>query len=137
MIDILFNIGGKMANNNYNKLLEEYRENRKKIKSMIEKMDSHVSKVESLIPKDDNDYRKHSYIFEQKIKLITEFMKLIFDMRKEISKSIKDEITLLEKIKDEDKQNDDFDILKIMAELDKKMNQITEDYENIKEEVNS
>jgi len=79
-------------------LLAEYRENRQKIKDMIADLESNMVVIRTLIPKDTSDFRKSKIYLENTLKTITEFYKLIFDMRKEIGKLVKDEIAIITKL---------------------------------------
>ena len=101
-----------------NSLLIEYRENRGKIKSMILDLEKHIQDIQELIPKNKNDFRSNKHYLENTLRTITEFYKLIFDMRKEIGKLVKDEITIVERLTDKDKDTDD-DIFKRMSIIDK------------------
>lgn len=106
-----------------NGLISEYKKNRNEIMNMINDLKSYVDQVKELLPKDNKDYRQQKYVFEQKIKTVTEFMKLIFDMRKEISKSIKDEIAFTNKLNLESDEKD-IDIHMLVSKIDEELNQV-------------
>lgn len=93
-------------NNDYYELLEEYRENRKELKKMINEIELLKASVENMFPK-SLDVR-NKFILEEKIKIVVSFFDSILKMRQEINKSIKDEIELKRKIEKEF-NNDEFD----------------------------
>lgn len=95
---------------NTDKLLDELKKNRDEIKKMIDIIQEHIDEVNKLMKEKKNDFR-NSYIFENRLKLITEYMKLVLDMRKEIGKSIKEEIQLREKLENNEANFDDIHAL--------------------------
>ncbi|MCK9556212.1 hypothetical protein M0R36_10440 [bacterium] len=101
---------------NTDTLLFEYRENREKIKSMILELEQHIEGIKTLMPTDSNDFRRNKHLLEGTLRTITEFYKLIFDMRKEIGKLVKDEISIVEKL---DSKEEDDDVFKRMSIIDK------------------
>lgn len=108
-------------------LLEEFKEQRNHLKGMIKEIEIIKNKVDKLIPEpkeNDNDYRnfmkgsKYISLFEERVKSITEFFRVILDMRKEISKTLKDEIDLRRKA-EKDSTDDLSEMLDISALADK------------------
>lgn len=79
-----------------NELLNEFAEHRDEIKKMIVEVDDLRQDIDKLIPK-KLDVR-YVRFFEEKVKSITGFFSALLDMRKEIIKSIKDEIELRRKL---------------------------------------
>lgn len=77
-------------------LLGEFDSHRKAVMKMIEDLETLQSSVDYLLPKkmDARSYR----FFDEKVKAITEFFKTLLEMRKEIQKSLKEEIDLRRKI---------------------------------------
>jgi len=73
-------------------LLDEFALNRDEVKKMIEEVDEIRKAIDKLIPK-TLDARNMRF-FEEKVKSMTGFFSTLLDMRKEIIKSIKDEIDL-------------------------------------------
>jgi hypothetical protein len=77
-------------------LMLEFEQNRNDLKTMIEDIEKYKDKLEIVFPeKFDNRYKK---FFEEKIKAITLFFNALLDIRKEINKSLKDEIELTRKL---------------------------------------
>jgi len=77
-------------------LLNEFAEHRDEIKKMIVEVDDLRQDIDKLIPK-KLDVR-YVRFFEEKVKSMTGFFSALLDMRKEIIKSIKDEIELRRKL---------------------------------------
>lgn len=78
------------------RLLGEFQEHRDAIMSMIKDIEEMRSGMDKLFPKSlDSRYVR---FFEEKVKTITEFFKTILEMRKEIQKSLKDEIEFRRKV---------------------------------------
>lgn len=86
-------------------LIIEFAEQRNALKQMVEELDSIRKNVDKLFPEKLD--QRYTRFFEEKVKAATELFKAIVDMRKEINKSIKDEIELRRKI-DSDGDGDDF-----------------------------
>ena len=77
-------------------LLEDFRKNRESLKKMIDDIEKYKEKLETVFPeKFDNRYRK---FFEEKIKTIISFFNALLDVRKEINKSLKDEVDMRRKL---------------------------------------
>lgn len=84
-------------NNNQiiDRLLKEFQEHRDAIMQMIKDIEKLQNRMDELIPnKLDARYVR---FFEEKVKIVTEFFKTLLEMRKEIQKSLKDEIELRRK----------------------------------------
>ena len=77
-------------------LLSEFRGHRNAIMQMIDDIEKLKDKIDTLLP-DQLDAR-YIRFFEEKVKTATEFFKTLLDMRKEIQKSLKDEIDIRRKI---------------------------------------
>lgn len=84
-------------------LLNEFSEQRNQLKLMIKEVEEIKNKIDNLLPEpqsNEKDYRnfmkgsRYISLFEERVKSITEFFRIILDMRKEISKTLKDEIDL-------------------------------------------
>lgn len=85
---------------NYDQLLQEFKENREDLKKMIVDLEEFKEKLNMVFPeKFDNRYKK---FFEEKIKAITSFFNALLDVRKEINKSLKDEIDMRRRIEDKE-----------------------------------
>ena len=118
-------------------LLMEFKEQRDNVKLMLVDIERLREKVDQLLP--DTIDKRYLHLFEEKIKTITELFKLLMDMRKEISRSIKDEIDMRKKLTSDDSFNieDMLDIrgmVKHMENLkkrsDKVENQVEENITN-------
>ena len=77
-------------------LLTEFKEHRNAIMDMIADIEVLKDKIDTLLP--DNLDARYIRFFEEKVKTATEFFKTLLDMRKEIQKSLKDEIDIRRKI---------------------------------------
>ena len=101
-----------------NDLLGEYIEHRKSIKIMIVDLEKLKEKIETILP--DSLDKRYKYFFEEKIKTISQLFSSLLDMRKEIAKSVKEEIEIRRKIsiKDSDNFEDILDIRKIAEKVE-------------------
>jgi len=98
-------------------LILEFTESRKKIYGMLEELESISSSVKELFPeKFDARFR---LVFQERVKAVTELFKACLDMRKEISKSIKDEIEIRRKVGPNDSIDNIEDLLNIASMADK------------------
>ena len=77
-------------------LLDQFRDHRNAIMKMIEDLEIIKHKVDSVIP--DTMDRRYSRFFEEKVRSVTDFFSTMLDMRKEITKSLKDEVELRRKV---------------------------------------
>ena len=77
-------------------LLNEFALHRDEIKKMIVEVDDLRQDIDKLIPKKLD--ARYIRFFEEKVKSMTNFFSALLDMRKEIIKSIKDEIELRRKL---------------------------------------
>jgi len=103
-------------NNIIDSLLIEYRENRNDLKIMLEEIKEIKDKIDSLFPeKLDNRYTR---FFEEKVKTASEMFKTLLDIRKEISKSLKDEIELRRKITNESQKEFDIDVRELAEKIE-------------------
>jgi hypothetical protein len=85
-------------------LLSQFEEQRNEIKSMIQELETIKGKIDVLIPNTLD--KRYFRFFEEKVKAVTGFFNILLEMRKEITKTLKDEIELRRKVKIHD---DDFD----------------------------
>jgi cellulose biosynthesis protein BcsQ len=79
-----------------NELLTEFKGHRAAIMEMIVDIEKLKDKIDTLLP--DRLDARYVRFFEEKVKTATEFFKTLLEMRKEIQKSLKDEIDLRRKI---------------------------------------
>jgi len=108
----------------FEELIGEYDGHRKAIKDMIVDLERLKLKIDTLIP-DKLDARYMRY-FEEKIKAVTSLFNSLLDMRKEIAKSIKDEIEIRRKVEGKDEIFDlenMIDVRSMVNTLDKFNNQ--------------
>jgi len=73
-------------------LLAEYIDHRNAIKNMIIDLEKIRVKIDQLLPETVD--KRFKYYFEEKVKAITALFNSLLDMRKEIAKSVKDEIEI-------------------------------------------
>lgn len=113
-----------MAEELNNELIEQFKEQRIALLQMIQDLERIKVKVETLFPEQlDN---RQVYRFQEKVKAVTELFKSILDIRKEIMKSVKDEIELRRKFEGPDNEDDvlnDTDIKKLAEKLEGLMKQ--------------
>jgi hypothetical protein len=107
----------------FEELINEYNEHRISIKSMINDLEKLKIRIDKLIP--DNIDARYMRFFEEKIKAITSLFNSLLDMRKEIAKSIKDEIELRRK---HNKNIDEFDLEELIDV--RSMSEIINDFNN-------
>ena len=81
-------------------LLQEFKKQRNAIMEMITDLETIKKNVDKLFP--DSLDARYMRFFEEKVKSVTELFKTLLDMRKEISKNLKDEIDLRRKLEIKD-----------------------------------
>lgn len=102
----------------YINLLNEYKEQREALKIMVIDLESMRKKIDNIFPSEFKDAR-YKFIFEQKIKTATELLKTLLDIRREITKSIKDEIEIRKKITpNKDDDGEDLDIRTLAKKIE-------------------
>jgi hypothetical protein len=99
------------------KLLAEYDDHRKAIKEMIKDLEAIKEKVDRIIP--DALEARYVRFFEEKIKTVTSLFNSLLDMRKEIARSIKEEIEIRRKVEKGDSDYDLEDIFNVRDFADK------------------
>ena len=114
-------------------LLSEFKEHRDEIKKMISSLEDIKAKIDKLIP--DTLDRRVLRFFEEKVKTVTNLFSTLLEMRKEIQKSVKDELEIRRKIKiteDDESWKDSLDIRDIadrIQDFSKKREDFKEDLE--------
>jgi len=78
------------------KLIVQFEDQRKAILEMIEQLETIKQKIDILIP--DTLDKRYLRFFEEKVKTITNLFTTLLEMRKEISKNLKEEIEIRRKI---------------------------------------
>ena len=114
--------------NKIDQLLIEFKGQRDAVVSMIVELEELKATVASIFP-EKLDARFKLY-FDDKLRAATEFFKVLLDMRKEITKSLKDEIEIRRKISFQDKEIDVEDLLDI-----RKLSNKVEDFKKKKESL--
>ena len=102
-------------------LLKEYYEQRNDLKKMILELEKIKSNIDKLFP--DKLDARYLRFFDEKVKSATSMFNLLLDIRKEISKNLKDEIDIRTKLdkkeKDESELGSLFDIAELAAKVEK------------------
>jgi len=86
------------------KLLVEFEDHRNAIKDMISELNDIKKNIDRLIPTSLD--ARYIRFFEEKVKSITNLFNSLLEMRKEITKSVREEIDLRRKLEDEDGDQD-------------------------------
>jgi hypothetical protein len=107
-------------------LLKEFKSQREQIVGMVEEVEGLRKQVALLFP-ESIDSRTRRFL-EDKVKAMVAFYNVLLDMRKEISKSIKDELEVRRRLDDNEVDLEDIDSLLDIRELSKKV----EKFENNK-----
>lgn len=94
-------------------LLKEYDDHRDAIKSMIVDLEKIRVRIDTLIP--DSLDQRYMRFFEEKVKSITGLFNSLLEMRKEIAKSVKDEIEIRRRVKSDEDQIDIEDMLDVRS----------------------
>jgi 6-pyruvoyl-tetrahydropterin synthase len=98
-------------------LMGEFDEHRKAIKSMIADLERIKAKIDRVIP--DTLDARYIRFFEEKVKSVTNLFNSLLEMRKEITKSVREELELRNKIsgsKDRTQELEDLLDIRQMAE---------------------
>jgi len=101
-------------------LLKIFEENRSSIMEMIVDLEKLKNKLDTIFPETTD--ARHMRFFEEKVKAVSSFFNVLLDMRKEINKSLKDEIELRRKMDLQDEGKDIgeiIDIRKLAAKVEK------------------
>lgn len=94
-------------------LLHEYDDHRDAIKNMIVDLEKIRVRIDTLIP--DSLDQRYMRFFEEKVKSITGLFNSLLEMRKEIAKSVKDEIEIRRRIKGDEDMIDIEDMLDVRS----------------------
>lgn len=94
-------------------LLAIFETNRNEIMNMISDLEKLKDKLDTIFPETTD--ARHMRFFEEKIKAISSFFNVLLDMRKEINKSLKDEIELRRRVEGKDAEMDIDSLLDIRA----------------------
>lgn len=105
-------------------LLGEFNSQRIEIKNMITEIEELRTSVSMLFP-ETIDARTRKFL-EEKMKTMVAFYNVLLDMRKEISKSIKDELDIRRRITEDGLDVEDVDALLDIGELARKVEKFSE-----------
>jgi hypothetical protein len=111
-------------------LLNEFQLQRDEIKDMVIEIEKMRVQVGLLFP-DVIDMRTRKFL-EDKIKAMVGFYNVLLDMRKEISKSVKDELEFRRRLTDDEIDLDDIDELLDIGELSRTVEKFQEKKDKIK-----
>lgn len=109
-------------------LLEEYNEQRLALKNMINDIEGIKKNIDKLFPESID--KRYTRFFEEKVKTATGLFNILLDIRKEISKNLKDEIDIRsrldKKLSDEDLESvfNIRDLANKVENLNKKKNKV-------------
>ena len=106
-------------------LLNEFKSQRDQIVAMVEEVEGLRKQVALLFP-ESIDSRTRRFL-EDKVKAMVAFYNVLLDMRKEISKSIKDELEVRRRLDDNEVDLEDIDSLLDIRELSKKVEKFGDD----------
>jgi hypothetical protein len=115
-------------------LLGIFEQNRTAIMDMITDLEKLKDKLDTIFPETTD--ARHMRFFEEKVKAISSFFNVLLDMRKEINKSLKDEIEIRRKTEGKE---DDLDIegLLDIRQATRKIEKFQLDAEKIKQQRRS
>lgn len=109
-------------------LLIEFEEHRHEIKQMIKDLEVIRENINTLLP--TNLDKRYLRYFEEKVKSMTNLFNSLLEMRKEIAKSVKDEIEIRRRLEKADEEVDLTDMIDI-----RKMADQIEDFQKEKERI--
>ena len=113
-------------------LLKEYADHRDAIKDMIKELDEIKKNVDKLIPKSLD--ARYVRFFEEKVKSITHLFNSLLEMRKEITKSVREEIDLRRKLDSAEGEYDLENIIDI-RQVAKQVESFKEDQKKMKDNI--
>jgi len=114
------------------KLLTEFDDHRNAIKEMIVELDAIKKNIDRLIPTSLD--ARYIRFFEEKVKSITLLFNSLLEMRKEIVKSVKDEIDLRRKLDTKD-GIEDFENIIDIRKVAKKVESFQEKQQEFKNSI--
>ena len=112
-------------------LLKEYQDQRIALKLMIDDLEKIKTKIDTILPERlDNRLVR---FFEEKIKTITALFQTVLDVRKEILKSVKDEVEIRTKVSLGDDIEESLEDIRGLA---KKVEKLQKEAKRVEEEQN-
>jgi hypothetical protein len=112
-------------------LLEEFKEQRDAIKAMVFEVEKLHTQVALLFP-ETIDARTRKFL-EEKVKAMVGFYNVLLDMRKEISKSVKEELDFRRRLETEEMDEDDISDMLDISDLAKKIENFKEKTQKIQQ----
>ena len=113
-------------------LLEEYDDHRKAIKVMIKDLEALKENIDKIIP--TTLEARYVRYFEEKIKTVTALFNSLLDMRKEIARSVKEEIEIRRKVERGESEYDLEDVFNV-REFANKIDDFKEKQKKLREKV--
>jgi len=99
-------------------LLDKYTSSRQELLEYIKDVDDLRKKIDQIFPK-TIDYRT-KFLLEEKIKAMSSFFSTLLNIRQEYNRTLKDEISLRQKITDDDNQDSrDINLRDVADQIDK------------------
>jgi hypothetical protein len=114
------------------KLLQEFEDHRDAIKEMINELNTIKVNIDRLIPASLD--ARYIRFFEEKVKSITALFNSLLEMRKEITKSVREEIDIRRKVDTKDGIEDIEDMIDVRR-VAKKVEGFKEDRQKFKEKI--
>jgi len=124
-----------MADSKVEKLLKDFSANRDSLFDMIDELTELKGKIDTLFPQGKLDIRFSRY-FEERIKTATALFNVILDIRKEVNKSIKEEIDLRQKKQDDEDIEEEGKIRYLAEKIEsfkKRKDSVSEKLDSVKE----
>ena len=115
-------------------LLEEYDDHRKAIKVMIKDLEGIKDMVDTIIPKTME--ARYIRFFEEKIKTITALFNALLEMRKEVARSVREEIEIRRKLDTGDNTFEIEDVFNVRDFADK-IDEFKQKQQKMKEKLKS
>jgi hypothetical protein len=115
-------------------LLEEYDDHRKAIKVMIKDLEGIKDMVDTIIPKTME--ARYIRFFEEKIKTVTALFNALLEMRKEIARSVREEIEIRRKLDTGDNTFEIEDVFNVRDFADK-IDEFKQKQQKMKEKLKS
>ena len=112
----------------FESLLQEFQENRKKLHEMIVDLEKVKDKIDELLPEKLD--KRFKFYFEERVKTVVSMFNTLLDVRKEITRSLKDELDIRRRLVSDHGDLDDIegkiDVQAIAARVEK-LNKKTKD----------
>jgi len=121
-----------MEKEHVEKLLVEFEDHRDAIKEMIEELNTIKKSIDRLIPTTLD--ARYIRFFEEKVKTITALFNSLLEMRKEITKSVREEIEIRRKVHSKDGIEDIEELIDV-RKVAKKVESFKEDQQKFKDNI--